>query len=79
MGLYVLIRRVELTKDSADYAFGESETALGRVRIDRHTGEVTLVTPAPDDPNSVLFVRAAFKLRQHWNKGEVPETTCWAS
>ena len=79
MGIYVLIRRVEFTDDSADYVFGASESALGRMRVDRHTGEVTLVTPAPDDAKVVLFSRAAFKLRKHWLKGEMPEKTCWAS
>ena len=79
MAFYVMIVRLELTEASADYGFGSNETALGRLRIDRGTGDVTLLSPAPGDRDEHFFKRAAFKVRQHWARGELPEKTCWAS
>lgn len=77
--MYIAIRRVSLSQDSADYHFGEDESRMGRLRLDLRTGAATPLEPCPDDSNEGIYQRAARKLFLHWQKQETPETTCWAT
>jgi len=77
--MYIAIRRLSLNADAADYAFGEEESRMGRLRLDLTTGLASLVEACPGDTNEGIYQRAARKLFLHWKKGETPEATCWAT
>jgi len=79
MALYIMIRKIIENATSAEYAFGTGEDRLGQLKIDKATGSVVLVEPAPSDNEGVLYHRATYKIKQHWAAGEFPEVTCWAS
>ena len=79
MAIYVAIRKLAETEHAVEYGFGRTEEALGRLAIDRSSGDVTLLSPAPDDAEGVLYQRAARKVWKHWREGEYPSATCWAS
>jgi hypothetical protein len=79
MATYIVIRKIQETKDSAEYGFGKSEDQLGILKINKLTGEVLLVKEAPGINSNSLYEKAAYKIRKHWESGELPENTCWAS
>ena len=79
MALYIMIRKITDNPTSAEYAFGTGEDRLGQLKIDKATGNVVLVEPAPGDDEGVLYHRATYKVKKHWAAGELPEVTCWAS
>ncbi|RUR73946.1 hypothetical protein ACF3DV_25370 [Chlorogloeopsis fritschii PCC 9212] len=75
---------VVLLKDSEDdkkvvYYFGSSEEKLGRLELDKLSGEVKEIEPAPTNNSSALFVRASAKIYRHWQQRNFPEKSCWAS
>ena len=52
----------------------------GLLRIDKATGEVTLLRPLLGATNGAAhFERAAHKIRQYWRRGVLPEAAIWAS
>ena len=77
--MYILIRRLALSVDAAEYCFGEDESRLGRLRLNTASGESTQLEVCPDDKTGGIFERAARKLYLHWKANETPESTCWAS
>ncbi len=77
--MYIAIRKLIEQEGTVAYSFGISDDKMGRVEIDKSTGNVRLIVESADDPSSRLFARVAHKLRQHWDKGEYPAATCWAS
>lgn len=79
MALYITIRKMSDSPTSAAYAFGSDESRLGQLKLDKATGDVVLVEPAPDDKAGALYHRAMYKIKKHWAAGELPEVTCWAS
>ena len=79
MALYIMIRKVLESPTAAAYAFGPCEDRLGQLKLDKATGNVVLVEPAPGDDERALYHRAMYKIKKHWAAGELPEVTCWAS
>jgi hypothetical protein len=79
MALYIMIRKVSESPTSAEYTFGSDERHLGQLKLDKATGNVVLVAPAPDDKAGALYHRAMYKIKKHWTAGDLPEVTCWAS
>jgi PleD family two-component response regulator len=80
MALYIPIRKVDEDSRSARYSFGEPGAATGMVSIDKASGAVeSLGDVAGDEAMEHVVARVEHKLRQHWQRGEYPETTCWAS
>ena len=94
--MYIPIRKVAENKTFADFHFGgcslwvpdenrprrrqEHLCRFGRLRIDKRTGEVTLVFVLPGDESNFYFARAARKVWQHWVAGgELPNEMCWAT
>lgn len=77
--MYIAIRRLNADESSAEYAFGENEERMGRLQLDRGNGESRLLETCPDDGSGGMFQRAGRKLFLHWQQGELPESTCWAS
>jgi hypothetical protein len=79
MAVYIAIRKMNESDIVVTYSFGIGDDVTGCLEIDKATGQIRIVSQAPNDESSRLFSRAAQKLRQHWEKGEYPSTTCWAS
>jgi hypothetical protein len=79
MALYIMIRKIMDHPTSAAYAFGTCEDRFGQLKIEKATGHVVLVEPAPGDDKGALYQRAMYKIKKHWAAGELPEVTCWAS
>ena len=81
MAVLIDIKRLVEEDNHADYSFTVSEARqVGILRINRTTGEVSLVRPM-EGPESadVHFHRAAHKIKQHWKQGSLPEAAVWAS
>ena len=74
-----MIRKIVDHPTSAVYTFGTCEDRCVQLKIEKATGHVVLVAPAPDDDTDVLYQRAMYKIKKHWAAGELPEVTCWAS
>lgn len=81
MAVLVDIKRLLEDNSHADYSFTVSEASqAGVLRIDKATGEVSLVQPMEGSASAEAhFHRAAHKIKQHWKQGTLPETAVWAS
>ena len=79
MAIYLSIRQVEMTPAEAVYEFGTSDGPTGLLGICKETGNVELKKAIPGDNGKAHFARASHKLKKHWNSGELPEVTYWAS
>ena len=79
MAIYISIKKIEEDHISVVYEFSLTNGNPGRFKISKGTWDTTLLEPLPNDTDSRMFARAAHKIRKHLKKGEIPETTCWAS
>jgi hypothetical protein len=79
MAVYISIQKSSETAADAIYILELVDGQRGRVRIDKTSGEVSQIEALPGDELGQLYKRAVHKLRQHWEKGEFPDKTCWAS
>lgn len=68
----------ETYKNKAGKLRNKMKQVTGIIKIDRRTGETHVVELAEGDKGSHAQ-RAAAALRKHWEKGEYPDRTCWAS
>ncbi len=80
LGIYVHIEKHLETDEFVDYCYGQDASGFGMLRISKRNGEVQLLRPAVcDNKDHMNFHRAARKLRKHWEAGDMPEKTWWAS
>lgn len=79
MAFYVLLLKESEDNNDVVYRFGAHEEKLGRLRLDKTSGLVDELDPAPTDNCRAFFTRAAVKVRQHWRERVFPEKSCWAS
>jgi hypothetical protein len=79
MAFYVLLLKESENDLKVIYRFGPNEEKLGRLQLDKLTGEIKEIEPAPTHNSSALFPRAAAKIYRHWKEGILPEESCWAS
>jgi hypothetical protein len=79
MAFYVKIEKRDETPESATYAFWSAPDNAGSLRIDKASGEVSLLTPIGGDERALLYTRAAMKLRREWQQGRLPDAAEWAS
>ncbi len=80
MALYMPIRKVDEDSRAARYSFGRPGGATGLVSVDKASGAVEVLGDVEGDETTANDVaRVKHKLRQHWQRDEYPETTCWAS
>jgi hypothetical protein len=89
----IVIKKVAETERAVEYSFEASEAGTpGLLRLDKATGEITEVRPiaggAMTQPGykwsswhspEKYFPRAARKVAEAWQRGELPETLMWAS
>ena len=54
-------------------------TAVGALKIDKQTGDVTLLTPMPGDVDGRRFAASRHVLTKHFRNGDFPDTTMFAS
>ncbi len=79
MATYILIQKISETDHEAVYDFGPDELALGRLRVDKDSGVVEVLSPVPADNPDFYFLRVKYKVLQHLERGEFPDRTCFAS
>lgn len=79
MAFYILLLKESEDEEKVVYRFGPNEEKLGRLQLNKLSGEVKEIEPTPTDNSSALFPRAASKIYLHWNEGNFPEESCWAS
>ena len=79
LGLQIAIVKTADDGRVVQYSYNTRGNDPGLVQINRATGDVALLRPSPDDAEGLLFSRVAYKLRKHWDVGNLPERTFWAS
>jgi hypothetical protein len=79
MAIYVEIDKLSEDERFAFFSYRDEEGHLGQIKLDKELGKTILVAAAEGDENGVLYTRASFKLLEHWRKGKLPDSTCWAS
>jgi len=79
MAICVVLRKESETERDAVYLFGPDEGCLGKVMIDKRTGEIQVLEPIPGDRTTFYSSRAARRLEQHFKKGEFPDETMYAT
>ena len=79
MAIYISIKQTANEIDFAEYSFGNNENQSGKLRINKDSGKVSLLNPDLSDHELGIYHRAAHKIKKHWESGELPKETCWAS
>ena len=79
MAVYLEIVRVADGAAAAEYTFALVDGRSGRLRLDKPSGEVSLITPLDGDDHGGLFARAARKVSLAWAAGALPARLSWAS
>lgn len=79
MGLLIDIKKDSENSEEAVYSFFVDYEYTGKVSIDKKTGECFVLEEPTWDKNHKLAAKVGIRLEQHWEKGEFPEITCWAS
>jgi hypothetical protein len=79
MAVYVPIRKDRETDGGFIYRYLASDGSIGLLEIDKSTGSTRPIAIAPGDSEQRSYALAARKLLMHFQAGEFPEETCWAS
>jgi len=79
MAIYISIRKVSESKEFAKYTFSTTDGREGVLSLSKDDGSVVLLTPMPGDVKKDYFARASHKIKKHWENGDLPEKTSWAS
>jgi len=79
MGLLIDIKKDKENHEEAIYSFFIDGKYVGKVSIQKKTGECCVLDESEYDQNSELAMRVFRVLVRHWKKGEFPDITCWAS
>lgn len=79
MGFHVLLEKESESESEVVYRFGPPELVVGKLSIRKSDGDVVELEPLPVDHAQAFFTRAVYKLLQHWQRGQFPDRTSWAS
>lgn len=81
MGMLIEIKKITDLEDNGEvvYTFSTPEGDFGKVSINKKTGECFAIEEPEWDKESKLAVRVGIILKEHWQEGEFPDITCWAS
>lgn len=78
MAIYIPIRK-ELEDDVvAEYSYRVSGE-VGRVRIDKKTGDFWEIQALSFEDAHEYAARVIYKLRKHIQEGELPDVTSWSA
>jgi hypothetical protein len=79
MAVYIEIGKLSEDERFAFFSYQSEEGLVGQIKLDKKLGKTLLVETAPGDEDGGLYTRASYKILEHWCKGELPDSTCWAS
>ncbi|MEK4005438.1 hypothetical protein [Paenibacillus sp. FSL H3-0333] len=81
MATYVLLVKEEETEDFVVYKFGPDKDRLGKLRLDKVSGEPEELEKVPDTNTNFYYFSAASKLIRILKQGDgvFPDTTSYAS
>lgn len=79
MAVYIQILKIADHQESVQYEYSTVDDRKGVFSISKDSGEITVIKPLEGDDEKHLFARAVYKIKKHWESGEYPEKTCWAS
>ena len=66
-------------KNIVTYKYYTIDSGVGFVTIDRGTGDFNIIQIAEGDFDYSLSKRVYWALIRHFEEGDLPEKTCWAS
>ena len=79
MAIYVEIRKDKATERGYAYRYVASDGSVGHLEIDSSDGSTRPLDIASGDKDERFYSLAARKLLKHFQAGEFPDETCWAS
>jgi hypothetical protein len=79
MAVYVPIRKDRETDGGFVYRYTASDGSVGLLEISKSTGSSQPIEIAAGDDEQRSYMLAARKLLKHFQAGEFPEETSWAS
>jgi hypothetical protein len=79
MAVYVEIRKETETTTGFIYRYVAFDGSVGRLEIDKCDGITRPISIAIGDVSGRSYALAARKLLKHFQAGEFPDETCWAS
>lgn len=79
MAIYVEIRKNRETLSGFEYRYVAADGSIGRFEVSRVDGSSHPIEIASGDVDSRFYYLAARKLLKHFQSGNFPEETCWAS
>lgn len=79
MAIYIQINKVEDLGDPIVYEFGPSEAIIGKVAIQKATGDVVLIEIDSDQREQLDLPRVRRALLRHYQRGAFPDRTCFAA
>jgi hypothetical protein len=79
MAIYIAIRKEIENEVDATYKYISPDGSMGFLRINKNDGSCNPIKIAVGDPEERFYALAARKLFKHFQAGEMPQETCWAS
>lgn len=79
MVFYIDLDKIEHADEYVRYKYYNSDDNVGILELNFSTLKFKEVQAATYDINGYMLERAAMKITKHFNKGKLPDKTCWAS
>jgi hypothetical protein len=79
MAVFIEIDKLSEDEHFALFSYRAEEGRIGQIKLDKEFGKTTLIEAAAGDEIGNLYTRASYKILEHWRKGKLPDSTCWAS
>ena len=79
MAVYVEIRKERETESGFVYRYVASDGSVGLLEVVKADGSSRPIEIASGDREERFYALAARKLLKHFQAGEFPDETCWAS
>lgn len=82
MGLLLVVEKEEETPDHCVYAFGPSETTVGRVQIHKSSGDLELITLSETDelPDERFYLANLVpRLQEYHAQDSYPDRDQWTT
>ena len=72
MAILIEIKKINENDNEAFYTFSPRENEIGKLRIDKTTGEIQEIEPLKGDKTKFYYVRAGSKVHKNHVRGEYP-------